>query len=132
MHSLSHILLFLGATTVMGHPWVPMPKATRRSIDLNSYRLSADTTYVNSGSLARRKIRRVARRSNYVETAESFVKETLPGLQFRTVDDFYVGSNGIAHVNFKQQAHGLDIDNADFNVNVSIQRHRLRHILGMA
>jgi extracellular elastinolytic metalloproteinase len=34
------------------------------------------------------------------------------------VDDHYVGNNGIAHFYFKQTVNDLDIDNADFNVNV--------------
>ena len=32
--------------------------------------------------------------------------------------DHYVGTNGIAHYYFKQTANDLDIDNADFNVNI--------------
>jgi len=46
------------------------------------------------------------------------VKATVPGAQFRLVGDNYVGSNGIAHFYFKQTANDLDIDNADFNVNI--------------
>lgn len=34
------------------------------------------------------------------------------------MDDHYVGTNGIAHFNFKQTVNGVDIDNADFNVNI--------------
>ena len=53
-----------------------------------------------------------------MDAATAVVKKVLPNAEFRLVDDHYVGSNGIAHVNFKQTVHGLDIDNADFNVNV--------------
>jgi extracellular elastinolytic metalloproteinase len=34
------------------------------------------------------------------------------------VGDHYVGTNGIAHFYFKQTVNDLDIDNADFNVNI--------------
>lgn len=30
-----------------------------------------------------------------------------------------MSSNGVAHFNFKQTVNGLDIDNADFNVNIA-------------
>ncbi|KAM0661296.1 hypothetical protein ACHAPH_002804 [Verticillium nonalfalfae] len=60
----------------------------------------------------------LSKRATYVETATELVKATVPGVTFRVVSDHYVGANGIAHVNFKQTAHGIDIDNADFNVNV--------------
>lgn len=53
-----------------------------------------------------------------VSIATDLVKKTIPGAQFRLVNDHYVGSNGIAHFYFKQTANGLDIDNADFNVNI--------------
>ena len=56
---------------------------------------------------------------DYVSTATKLVKSTFPKSTFRVVDDHYIGTNGIGHVHFKQTAHGLDIDNSDFNVNVS-------------
>lgn len=55
---------------------------------------------------------------DYVDTATQLVQKTVPGATFRVVGDHYVGDNGVAHINFKQTANGLDIDNADFNVNV--------------
>jgi extracellular elastinolytic metalloproteinase len=61
----------------------------------------------------------VTKRADYTETASDLVKATYPKAEFRMVDDHYVGTNGIAHVNFKQTVNGIDIDNADFNVNVS-------------
>jgi extracellular elastinolytic metalloproteinase len=50
------------------------------------------------------------------------VKKAAPGAEYRIVSDHYIGKNGITHVHFKQTAFGLDIDNADFNVNVSTTR----------
>ncbi|KAH8689236.1 Fungalysin metallopeptidase-domain-containing protein [Phaeosphaeriaceae sp. PMI808] len=55
---------------------------------------------------------------NPQRTATELVKMTVPGATFRLADDHYVGSNGIAHFYFKQMANDLDIDNADFNVNI--------------
>lgn len=43
---------------------------------------------------------------------------TMPNATFRLVDDHYVGANGIAHFYFRQTANDVDIDNADFNVNI--------------
>ncbi|KAF4547252.1 Fungalysin metallopeptidase-like protein [Elsinoe fawcettii] len=51
--------------------------------------------------------------------AAKVVKDVFPGSTFRLNADHYVGSNGIGHVYFKQTAGGLDIDNADFNVNIN-------------
>lgn len=59
-------------------------------------------------------------RATTEETATELVKSTVPGATFRLSDDHYVGKNGISHFYFKQTANGLDIDNADFNVNVSV------------
>lgn len=61
------------------------------------------------------------KRDSYVDSATAVVQSTVPGVEFRVVDDHYVGTNGVAHVNFKQTVHGLDVDNSDFNVNVSFQ-----------
>jgi extracellular elastinolytic metalloproteinase len=95
----------------------------RRAIDLNAFRLTAVSEYVNatvavtepSVNLHRSK------RGDYLETATELVKSVAKGATFRVVGDHYVGANGIAHVNFKQTANGLDIDNADFNINVGEQ-----------
>ncbi|KAJ5097123.1 extracellular elastinolytic metallo proteinase [Penicillium angulare] len=47
---------------------------------------------------------------------------TAPGTAFRLVDDHYVGDNGVAHIYFRQTLHGIDIDNANFNVNIERSR----------
>lgn len=105
----------------------PHPLATRsqhwnlhkRAVDVNRFRLQTETVYVNSSvadtgsSLDRRQD------ADYVQVATDAVKKAVPKATFRLVDDHYVGKSGIAHVNFKQTANDLDIDNADFNVNVS-------------
>jgi extracellular elastinolytic metalloproteinase len=62
----------------------------------------------------------VTKRADYTETAKDLVKSTFPKATFRMVNDHYVGTNGLAHIHFKQTINGIDIDNADFNVNVSI------------
>lgn len=59
---------------------------------------------------------------NYVDTATEVVKRMMPGMTFRMVDDHYVGESGISHVYFRQTMHGMDIDNSDFNVNVSLTK----------
>ncbi|KFY89279.1 hypothetical protein V500_05827 [Pseudogymnoascus sp. VKM F-4518 (FW-2643)] len=75
----------------------------------------SNATYTTGSSV----ISSLSKRVTYIETAKALVQKVAPGSEFRVVDDHYVGSNGIAHVNLKQTVHGLDIDNADFNVNIA-------------
>ncbi|OBT50209.1 hypothetical protein VE04_09851 [Pseudogymnoascus sp. 24MN13] len=91
-----------------------------RAVNFDAFRLGTKADYSNAGFTAKSSIvSSLTKRGTYLETAQALVKQVAPGAEFRVVDDHYVGSNGVAHVNFKQVAHGLDIDNADFNVNVA-------------
>lgn len=102
---------------VSGHPR-PGPAS---SIDMSKYRLPALSAYTNTQKVSETRLisRTATDNINYLEAAEEFVRQTVPGLTFRLVDDHYVGKNGIAHAYFKQTVNGLDVGNADFNVNVS-------------
>ncbi|PVI04691.1 extracellular metallo proteinase MEP [Periconia macrospinosa] len=42
----------------------------------------------------------------------------MPDATFRLIDDHYVGTNGITHFYFRQTANDVDVQNADFNVNI--------------
>lgn len=114
----------LGAAAVLAHPH-PASTANqpgglrRRTVDLEAYRLAETADYVNAAAAAAAGAATLARRDDYVDAATALLRATLPSAEYRLVGDHYVGANGIAHVNFKQTANGLDIDNADFNVNVS-------------
>jgi extracellular elastinolytic metalloproteinase len=90
-----------------------------RAVDLNAFRLTTSAAYSNVTSTTKSEVAKISKRATYVETATEAVKKVAPKTEFRVVGDHYVSSNGIAHVNFKQTVHGIDIDNADFNVNVS-------------
>ncbi|KKA27194.1 hypothetical protein TD95_002117 [Thielaviopsis punctulata] len=92
-----------------------------RGINLDDYRLPLISEYSDAPTSSSNATiaATVKRGSNYIETATELVKKVAPNAEFRLVDDSYVGTNGIAHVNFRQTANGLDIDNADFNVNVA-------------
>lgn len=103
---------------VFAHPTTHQPHLARRGIDIEAFRLPLLSEYVNATETASDPIMTLSKRATYVETATELVKATVPGVTFRVVSDHYVGANGIAHVNFKQTVHGIDIDNADFNVNV--------------
>ena len=117
--------LLSGAAQIRAHPHAgPEIKNTglvRRTVDLNAFRIVATTDYVNATETASNTTitNTLIKRESYVETATDLVKATFPNLTFRQVTDNYVGTNGVGHVNFKQTVHGLDVDNADFNVNVS-------------
>ncbi|OOF94567.1 hypothetical protein ASPCADRAFT_507516 [Aspergillus carbonarius ITEM 5010] len=86
------------------------------AVDLNAFRLVSNTEYLNSFATGNLSVS--AFRGNYTDTAARLVQEIAPGATFRLVEDHYIGDNGIAHVYFRQTAHDIDIDNADFNVNV--------------
>ncbi len=120
------LLGLLGASLpAHGHPAQQYKSGLRRrTVDLNAYRLKETTQYSNKAATSTDKALRYVKRGSYVDTATELVKTIAPGATFRLVDDHYVSNNGLAHVNCKQTAHGLDIDNADINVNVSINAGR--------
>lgn len=96
----------------------------RGAIDLERFRLPQLSEYTDANTAETSEaVRSLAKRETYVESAEELVRLTAPNAEFRLVEDHYVGKNGIAHVNFRQTVHGIDIDNADFNVNVSCLIH---------
>jgi extracellular elastinolytic metalloproteinase len=102
----------------------------RRAIDLDAFRMVIKTEYKNATEVdLDPTIPTLRARATTEETATELVQSTVPGAKFRLVNDHYVGDNGVAHYYFKQTANGLDIDNADFNVNVSIPQssHSLCH-----
>ncbi|RYP55110.1 hypothetical protein DL768_000229 [Monosporascus sp. mg162] len=117
-------LLLLGLLATAGvnaHPphRQGKPGVQRRAVDLDKYRLKTVSHYSNTESTSTNPGLRLLKRATYIETAAELAKSVAPDAEFRLVDDHYVGNNGVAHVNFKQTAHGLDIDNADFNVNIA-------------
>lgn len=115
------LLGLLGASAVNAHPAPNKGKSSlrRRGVDLEKYRLQTVAEYSNVVDTKANPDISITKRATYVETATELVKKVAPDAEFRLVEDHYVGTNGVAHVNFKQTAHGLDIDNADFHVNVS-------------
>jgi extracellular elastinolytic metalloproteinase len=119
MHS-TLLASFLSIVLVGAHPTGHDDSLHRRAVDLNAFRLKAASEYVNASITESLPSVRRAKRGDYVETATELVKTVVNGATFRVVEDHYIGSSGIAHVNLKQTANGIDIDNADFNVNVSM------------
>ncbi|KAI9046463.1 hypothetical protein LZ554_009212 [Drepanopeziza brunnea f. sp. 'monogermtubi'] len=123
MHFLSRTgAVALLAINVIGHPTSSHKgrgNIQARKIDLEAFRLTTASTYTNASTAADiEPSAGLVRPAGYVNTATALVRSVAPSAEFRLVEDHYVGSNGIAHVHFKQSVHGLDIDNADFNVNV--------------
>lgn len=122
-----HFITSLVAITILagqtyGHPAFTTAHEghTKRIVDFNLFRLNTLTNYTNvretSDSFHARSL---ATSDSYIDTAAAFLESIAPDANFRLADDHYVGTNGIGHVNFKQTVHGLDIDNADVNINVS-------------
>lgn len=97
-------------------------KLSRRAVDLDSFRLKLATVYKNATEVeADPSIPSLAKRASAQDVATELVQATVPDATFRLQNDHYVGTNGVAHFYFKQTANGLDIDTADFNVNVSLK-----------
>lgn len=94
------------------------PNPRKRTVDLNAFRLKTTSKYADNLEIESDPSLVRVKRADPIDTATELVKKTVPGATFRLVDDHYTGDNGVAHFNFKQTANGLDIDNADFNVNV--------------
>lgn len=94
--------------------------SVRAIVDLSPYRLRTTAEYHNvAESASNSAVKLLKRGSNYVETATELVKTIFPDATFVINDDHYIGTNGVGHVYFKQTAHGLKIQNADFNVNIA-------------
>jgi extracellular elastinolytic metalloproteinase len=114
---------------VGAHPGGHAHSIAGRGIDINGFRLKAASQYVNASVAETPSTARHNKRGDYVGAATDLVKSLVDGASYRVIEDHYVGNNGIAHVHFKQTANGLDIDNADMNVNVSIVRFFMRPLL---
>jgi len=123
------LLSLAGITSqVYAHPThvgaASKPGISRRSVDINGFRLPLTGAYVDAATVQADPPVTNLLPGNPVDTATELVKKIAPDAEFRVVEDHYVGNNGVTHVNFKQTVHGLDIDNANFNVNVSIDYSR--------
>ncbi|KAI2958826.1 hypothetical protein CBS147323_8602 [Aspergillus niger] len=88
------------------------------SADLDSLRLTSNSEYVNSVHVNMNLSVAVSAEEHYTDTAARLLQNIVPGASFRLIDDHFVGDNGVAHVYLRQTLHGIDIDNADFNVNI--------------
>lgn len=118
-------IVALLTTHILAHPTASTgfhKSARRRTVDLSDFKLETEAVYNDALKTAESGLgsARFAQAS-YTETAKRLVQEVFPKAEFRLVSDHYIGNDGIGHVNFKQTVHGLDIDNADFNVNVCPQ-----------
>lgn len=113
-------LASLGVIGINAHPTSRSNTLGKRAVDLDAFRMRIKADYKNATQVSSDpSIASLTRRASAEEVATELVKKTVPGATFRLVGDHYVGTNGVAHFYFKQTANGLDIDNADFNVNVS-------------
>jgi extracellular elastinolytic metalloproteinase len=120
--------LVIGASLTLAHPHkrdhrdAYKASLNKRSIDLNQFRTESNAVYKTSTENMNDASLKVLKRADFVETATELVKSILPDVEFR-VSNSYVGTNGIGHVYFKQTVHGLDVDNAAFNVNIGKDGH---------
>ncbi|RAL06181.1 extracellular metalloproteinase [Aspergillus ibericus CBS 121593] len=115
-----HGLQIIGALPLLAAAYLTsqVTHADKVAVDLNVFRLVSNTEYVNSFATPTETLAVASFEGNYTDTAARLVQEIAPGASFRLVEDHYIGDNGIAHVYFRQTVHNIDIDNADFNVNI--------------
>ncbi|PYI31155.1 extracellular metallo proteinase MEP [Aspergillus indologenus CBS 114.80] len=116
----SIIVIFSLHLCALALPSQPSESWRSQAIAPSSLRLTSRASYVNSINAAADNIRLAARagQASYLETAKRLVQTIVPGTTFRVVGDPYIGDNDVAHVHFRQTVHNVDIDNADFNVNI--------------
>jgi extracellular elastinolytic metalloproteinase len=122
--SQSAVAAALLAGRVLGHPHPATSENNiqRRTVDLRAFPVGVGSSYANNLVLTEEKPQfRTFSAPTYVDTASQLVKKVAPGTEFRVVTS-YQSDTGVGHVVFKQQVHGIDIDTADFNVNVSFTR----------
>lgn len=117
------------AARVLAHPAPSSHGVVRRGIDISAFKLKTQSTYYDVADPAKIEIPPSFDTLSYTETARLVVEELFPKADFRLVTDHYIGNDGVGHVTFKQQLHGLDIDNADFNVNVRNFSRPCKHVL---
>ncbi|KAL6707019.1 hypothetical protein ACN47E_004969 [Coniothyrium glycines] len=111
-------LASLSAVIIHAHP-TSHNKLAKRAVDLDAFRVKVKTVYKNATAVELDPtIPSLSRRASAQDVATELVQKTSPSAKFRLVDDHYVGTNGIAHFFFKQTVNGLDVDTADFNVNI--------------
>lgn len=112
----------LGASLLANaHPSAkPGNNVQRRIVDLKSLRVNTNSQYFNHKASKADQSLKLLKRESYVETATELVKRVTPNAEFRLAKDHYIGANCVAHVYFRQTVNGLDVGNANFNVNVSI------------
>lgn len=116
------------ATTVFAHPHAaPAAEGSalhKRAVTIDAFKNklgAAPAKYVTNEVIVEGKPKTPTRRAAAADAdvAADQVKKLYPSAQFRQVSS-YSSRNGVTHVYFKQTANGIDIDTADFNVNVSI------------
>jgi extracellular elastinolytic metalloproteinase len=129
----SSITTVLCVTQVLGHSAYSSTARhglQPRVIDLSAFRLTTEASYSNVTNITEPGITNLIKRADYLDTTTTLVQQVAVGAEFRLVDNHYKGANGVGHVNFKQTVHGLDIDNTDFNINVSPSLLSLLRISG--
>lgn len=113
------VILALGAATASAHGAHAKGGLFNRGIDVRKYAMPDLAHY--SPNYSRDKSKRhinLPTSAMPVDAALAFVKKTVPSVEFRLAQDHYTSTSGVTHVNFKQTLHGIDIDNADFKVNI--------------
>ncbi|CEJ94892.1 hypothetical protein VHEMI10399 [[Torrubiella] hemipterigena] len=107
------------AASATAHPHVQTRSGASQRLDISKYALPSKSFYGSSSEMAENvTIMNIQPTASFTETASEFVRRRFPELEFRMANDHYIGSNGLGHVHFKQIHNGIDIDNADINVNI--------------
>lgn len=100
------------------HPFTSPVQVQTRSKVIDQYRPRAHGGYTSFLKAGDQDAGFKSASADYLDIATKFAKKVAPNTQFRVSDDHYVGKNGVAHIYLKQTVHGIDITNADMNINV--------------
>ncbi|KAL3443255.1 extracellular metallo proteinase mep [Aspergillus insuetus] len=117
MHSLPRLLGALALVCSVGAHAARSSWTPEKKLDLKSYRLAtrANYTVIDDKSVDSFLTKTDG---SYVNTAVELAQGLYPNAKFRVAEDHYVDVAGVAHVYLQQTLHGLDVSNANLNVNV--------------
>ncbi|KAF5019948.1 hypothetical protein F66182_8045 [Fusarium sp. NRRL 66182] len=121
MVSFSALLICLAAVASAYPPTLTSTSVAKRQALINSHKLETHSKYITY--IEGQRVKSILKRAetpdiDYVQIATLKLREMAPDATFRLIDDHYIGTNGVAHVNFQQVVDGIDVENANFNVNI--------------
>ncbi|KAF2711882.1 extracellular metallo proteinase MEP [Pleomassaria siparia CBS 279.74] len=109
----------LALPSVFAHPHESFGKRTIAANKLFFSTNGVASEYHGSTEIGKNeKLKALVKRADPRDTAFQLVRTQAPGAAFRLTDDPYLGNNSVTFFHFQQTVNGIDVDNAQFNVNI--------------